>query len=160
MFRLNKSRGIGFINVICSLAILMIAITYITSFKVREIKLKKYNAEMNKSVVLMEALRNEITYNYTYDEIKELFVNCLSLNNGKYISENKLFINGDNLNLDSLNTKGLREILDKFENNKETYLEITANNDEEKIIKINLTFFINGIQSNKIISTTLYKGEY
>lgn len=160
MFKLNKSRGIGFIDVICSLAILMIAITYIASFKVKEIKLKKYNTEMNKSAVFMEALKNDITYNYTYEEIEKLLIEHLHSNNSNYTYENKLFINGNNLNLDSLNTKGLEEILDKFENNKETYLEITANNDEDKIIKINLIFFINGIQSNKTIRTTLYKGEY
>ncbi len=154
MSKLNKSKGITLLEVICSLCIFTIMFLYIMNCYIRNVRLSKYNDEMNQTIQFVEALKNNLIYKCTYEEIKNIFY--------LYTDENAVeafYINKENINIDILYHKEFKEIISR-EHNDPIFLEFRAKSIDENVININLKINIRSFIGDQTIETEIYKGDY
>lgn len=154
MFKLNKFKGFTLIEVICSLSIFAIIFAYIMNFQLRDIRLSKYNDEMNRAIEFVEALKNNIIYKWEYEEIRHIYYSLL---NGDL--KEKLYINKDNINIEELENKEIKDIVSKHCYSP-MFIEFQVRGIDENVIKISLRFNVNSDIGKEVIETQVYKGDY
>lgn len=154
MSKLNKSKGITLLEVICSLCIVTIMFLYTMNCYLRSVRLSKYNDEMNATIQFVEALKNNLIYKCTYEEIKDIF--------HLYTDENTVetfYINKENIDIDILEHKEFKEIISR-EYNDPTFLEFRVKSIDDNVININLKINIRSFIGDQTIETEIYKGDH
>ncbi|MCY6370332.1 hypothetical protein [Clostridium ganghwense] len=149
MFRLNKckKKGIGMVEVVCSMAIFFLLSSFILSIKINNLKLNSYNRQVNEYVEFLDSLKEDIYYNYNYDDIKVME------------SKNLVIINKENISLESLKIEGAKNIFTSEEIKHRPYLIMSIEDDKE-VLKINLELYVNIQNHNKVMRAVCFKGEY
>lgn len=145
MFKLNKRRkkGIGMIEIVCSIAIFLILSSFIFSIKINNLKLNISNRKMNEYIEFLEALKGEMYCNHNYQDIIEMK------------NMNLLTINKENINLDSLKNKDINSIFTEERKEEIPYLVMSIEDDKE-VLKISFQLYA----QNEIIKNVWFKGAY
>lgn len=145
MLGLKSKKGFSLIEVICSMAILMIMLAVFFNISSNAIALKKYNIELENNITFLEGLKNNIRYNMSCEEVLELWHN------------NKLYIHGENLNLEALKNKSIRSIFSSDQPEKKPYL--VMNIEESRVLEIHMNLYSN-LKNKKIFNFRFYMGKY
>lgn len=145
MFKLSKCRkkGVGMIEIVCSIAIFLILSSFVFSIKINNLKLNISNRKMNEYIEFLEALKGEMYCNYNYQDIIEMK------------NKNLLIINKENINIDSLKNKDIKSIFTGKRKEDIPYLIMSIEDDKE-VFKISFQLYA----QNKVIKSIWFKGAY
>lgn len=153
MFKLKKSKGYSLIEVICSLAILLILISYLISYQYQYYNLKKHNIDIANGIGFLEGVCNNLKFHYSYEEL----INFLNYN--AIASEKTFYINKNNLKLEELNTNGLMDILSDKQGTY-PYLKLCFNLTDENIITVDLFYVYMSTDAEESLNFRFTKGDY
>ncbi|QGU95136.1 hypothetical protein GOM49_08560 [Clostridium bovifaecis] len=159
MHKLNKNKGYSLIEVVWSLAIFFILLSFILSMEIRNLNFKRYSLEIGKYSEFLEVLKNTLVFNNEYEDIRAI-VNAKGNLDSQYSFNTKLFINSENLNLESLKNKELAEVFTLEKSNDLPYLEMDIEDKADGIMKIDLNLIFKMMNQTKKIGTSFYKGDY
>lgn len=146
MWKLNRKSGVSLIEVLCSISIFLIIFTSALTAHLNNLKLEKYNEELNKYIYVLEAVKKEILFNTSYEDIKSIY------NSGKK------FIPKDKLSFDNIKNLEIKNLFISTDQYNDTYLEMNIT--EEDILKIALQLHIRFQNKEEIIKCNFYKGNY
>lgn len=142
--RINK--GNGLIEIIISILMFFFMINFIIKIELNNYKLQKSNKLMNDYLLFFEGIKNEIKYNYDYEDIKQLMLS------------KKMIINSDNINMKKLKENNLYQIFSVTRKDELPYLKLKIVEDN-KVLEINLELCFKTINRTKTIETKVYKGD-
>lgn len=145
-WNLNIKKGYSLIEVICSITLFSTLFITILSMQVNNLRIKKVSSEIYNCDVFMEAAKNNIIYNCSYDEIRKLDF------------EKKYYISKENLQIDKIKEKGIQNLFVANKPLDGSYLMI--NIEEGKVVKLNLKLYEKIRNDTKIMECEIYKGKY
>ncbi|MCY6483740.1 hypothetical protein OW763_05175 [Clostridium aestuarii] len=146
--RKNEHKGIGIIDVVCSLAIFFVLLIFIFSIKMNALNLRNNNEKVVKYIEFVEALKNVIYYNHNFNEIETL------------VNTNKVVINKGDISLESIKNKDLEDIFVRNSSKEMPYLIMKVEEDDGEVVKLSLNLHFINKNKNKTIKCICYKGEY
>ena len=94
----KTEKGFSLIEAIISTAVFMIILSYIASMYAKVINIKNENKLIYEYTAFIEALKNNMEYNMTYDDLQSLY------------THSKLYIYSDDINIDLLKNKDIKSI--------------------------------------------------
>jgi|GEM_PF-1704233 len=94
MFQSLTKKGFTLVEVICSLGVFSIIFICVMSFDVTSLNMQKDIKTINNNVLIIESLKNNIIYNMSFDQIKQLQI------------DEKFYINKENMTFDKIKTGG------------------------------------------------------
>ncbi|WMJ81390.1 hypothetical protein RBU49_03790 [Clostridium sp. MB40-C1] len=142
----NTKKGIGIIEILCSMAVLLILCNFAFSTKIHVLKLNKCNKKLNQYVGFLDSLKEDMYFNYSFEEIQNLR-NCKNF-----------MINKENINTQSIKDKGIN-IFEKESSNEKPYLVMNIEDDNE-VLKIELMLYVDINNKSKTLKSICFKGEY
>lgn len=146
MLRSSKKSGYSIVEVLCAITILSITFTGLITLELSNLKLKKYNEEIIRYTYVLDALKQEIMFNCSYDDVKNVF------------NSNRKFIAEENLTLERIKNLSLNELFDASVNTNNAYLSMTVT--DEDILKIDLELHLKLQRKENLIKCEFYKGKY
>lgn len=146
MQRLNKKKGFSVVEVLCAISVMSILSLFIINIQLNNLRLRNYSKEKVKYIAVLEAVKQEILYNSTYEEL-------IVQNN-----QHKNYIDKDKLSLSSLKTLNLDQIFSESCNINNTYIKLNLTTGE--VISLELELHLKFNQSEEIIKTSFSKGDY
>ena len=146
MQKLNKKLGMSLVEIMCAISVMSILSLYILSVQLNNLRLSHYNEEKFLHVTILEAIKEEIISNATYNDLVSLS------------SQNKIYINKDKLSLDRIKSLTLEQIFNENCDNLNTYilLNVTPGN----ILNIDLELHLKLRNTEEVIKCVFYKGNY
>lgn len=159
MFKSNKNKGYSLLEVVYSLSIFFILLSFILSMEIRNLNFKRYDLEISRYGEFLEALKNTLVFNTEYEDIKAIVNTSKNLDSQNNFNT-KLFINNENLNLKSLKNKELTEVFTLEKVTDLPYLEVNIEDKDDGVIKIDLNLIFKNMNQTQKISTSFYKGDY
>lgn len=143
----NKcKKGVGLIEVLCSMAVLLILTSYVFTSRLNVLKVSKENRQLNGYVELLSSLKKNMYFNCTYDDIMEL------------IKDDRLYIDKSNLSVKNLKENKL-QVFTKSNTNEKPYLKMDIENHGE-VLKLELNLYVDVNKKNKVLKAVCYKGAY
>lgn len=94
----KTEKGFSMIEAILSTAMFMIILSCIVNMYAKVINIKNENKLIYQYTAFMEALKNNMEYNMTYDDLQNLY------------TDSKLYIYSGDINIDSLKNKDIKSI--------------------------------------------------
>lgn len=94
----------------------------------------------------MEAAKNNIIYNCSYDEIQKLAL------------ENRYYISKENIQEDKIKEKGITNLFTQNKPLEEPYIAIDI--EQGKVLKLNLKLHTKIKNNTKVMECEIYKGKY
>jgi prepilin-type N-terminal cleavage/methylation domain-containing protein len=146
MQKLNKKSGVSLVEIMCAIGVMSILSLYILTFHLNNLRLSGYNKNKLMYVTALEAIKEEMISNATYNDL-------LSLS-----SQNKRYINKDKLTLNSIKSLTLEQIFNDSCNNLNTYIVLNITTGE--ILKIELELHLKLRNTEEVIKCLFYKGNY
>jgi hypothetical protein len=146
MWKLSKKQGISLIEVVCTIGIISLVAGFIMTMHLSVLKIKAYNREKSKCLFALEALKEEIIHNYTYEEIRQLSV------------RHKNIINNDQLIVDNIKDFDLEDLVSDSRNSEKSYLEINV--EDGFILKIEFRLHVLRNSKEEIYKYEFLKGNY
>lgn len=143
---LNK-KGFTLVEVLCSLGVFSIIFICMMSFDVSSLKMKKDIKTMNNNVLIMGALKNNIIYSLTFEELEQLK------------TEKKFYINSENMTFDKIKIPLMDVFTDKAYNNS-PYMELRFSVPELKVYKLNLSLYCYKPSKTLELQCNFYKGDH
>ena len=146
MFQLSK-KGFTLVEVLCSISVFSIIFICMMSFDKASLNIKNDIKNINNYVLTMEAIKNNIIYSMSFEELKELEKN------------KSFFVNGEDMNFDKSKTN----ILSVFTNSRPTdipYMELTLFNDELNVYKVKLLLHTGKTKDLEELQCNFYKGKH
>lgn len=137
MWKLKTNNGFTLVEILCSISIFSVMFAMIITIELKNISLHNENLMLRDYKYFMESLKNDIKFNWNYEELKQLL--------GK-----QMYIRGDNINITMLKEGRGREILTTEKPDCLPYIEIgIQGNDVIKIdLKLHYKFFTSQKESN------------
>lgn len=145
MSELKNKKGFSIIEVVCGTALLTIFISIIFTVRSGTINFRRYNTEIENNIVFIEALKNNMLYNMTYEDI-------VKLKNSK-----KHYVNSENLKLDSLVNHNFNTIFSEELPHNKPYISIDY--EENEILRIEIKLYTK-LRNDKILNCIFYRGNY
>ncbi|WP_411679216.1 prepilin-type N-terminal cleavage/methylation domain-containing protein [Clostridium thailandense] len=145
-WNLSIKKGYSLIEVMCSITIFSTLFITVLSIQINNLKIKSINNEIYNYSVFLEAAKNNIMYNCSYDEIQKLDF------------EKKYYISKENLQIDKIKDKGIQNLFVTEKPLDGAYLVI--NIEEGKVMKLNLKLYEKIRKGTKVIECEFYKGKY
>ncbi|MCI1943734.1 prepilin-type N-terminal cleavage/methylation domain-containing protein [Clostridium luticellarii] len=142
----TNSRGFTLIEVLCSVAIFSVLFMSAFFIQLNVLKVKDYNEEINRCTLIMEHVKNNIIYNFDYEDVLKLY------------KDSKIYINCSNLNIEDIENTGADELFSDVKPAKEPY--VILNVTEGKVLKINLRLYRNTYRRIVVDECEFYKGNY
>ena len=142
----NINKGYSLIEVICSITVFSILFITILSIQLNNLKLKKTSNEIHNNTIFMEAAKNNIIYNCSYDEIQKLAL------------ENRYYISKENIQEDKIKEKGITNLFAQDKPSEEPYIAIDI--EQGKVLKLNLKLYTKIKDNTKVMECEIYKGKY
>lgn len=109
-------------------------------------KIQKYYRKIYTYSLFEEYVKNNIIYNCTYDQIAQLRM------------QNRLYISGDNINLNNTNSTEFTNI---FMNNipkQKPYIQMNIKGDN--VLKIDIKLYTQEMNKKEVMECEVYKGKY
>ncbi|AKN34010.1 hypothetical protein Ccar_25520 [Clostridium carboxidivorans P7] len=146
MLILKKKKGFTLIEVLC--AITLFSTLFITCLRteLNALTLEKYNQSMKKYLVCMEYIKNNMIYNFNYNDIQNL------KDQGRYYCS----INTEEL--DNIKGENLSKLFTKSKPGNKPYMVMSI--DGEKVYKVNLKLYVQILNKERIMECEFYKGKY
>ncbi|QAT40040.1 prepilin-type N-terminal cleavage/methylation domain-containing protein [Clostridium sp. JN-9] len=145
---MQKSRikkGFSLIEVLCAFMIFSIVFTGVMKIMLNALELKKQNELMKNQSEFLYAVKYNIMYNISYDNLLYIY-DCGKKN-----------INGNKLTLDYIKDHGLEEILS---NNTDYILPYGIMEIEKgEVLKVNVKIVNSEKNNKKNLNITFYKGK-
>jgi prepilin-type N-terminal cleavage/methylation domain-containing protein len=145
MLKSNKKKGFSLLEQLCAMSIFSIMSISIITIQLNNLRLREYNKEILEYSSVLEALKQEILNNYSYDYIKNIY------------SSNKRYVNKDMLNISSIRSSNLNQIFADSYDNSNTYL--TLGMAEGEVLKIHMEIHVQ-LKKEEIITCEFNKGNY
>lgn len=145
MLKSNKKKGFSLLEQLCAMSIFSIMSISIITIQLNNLRLREYNKEILEYSSVLEALKQEILNNYSYDYIKDIY------------SSNKRYVNKNMLNISSIRNNNLNQIFDESYDNSITYLVLEMA--EGEALKIHLEIHVK-LNKEEIIICEFNKGNY
>jgi prepilin-type N-terminal cleavage/methylation domain-containing protein len=146
MLKLSNKSGFTIVEVLCSISIISVLLLCITTLQLNNLRLKNYNKEKLDYITVVDALKEEIINNSTYNDV-------LSLSN-----LNKKFVNKEKLNISCLRDLSLEQLCDEYCDYSNTFIRINISPGE--LLRIELELHIKLKLHEEIIKCEFYKGDY
>lgn len=146
MLKLNKKKGFSIIEQLCALSIFSILTICVISLQLNNLRLRDYNRQILLYSSVLEALKQEILYNYSYCNVKDVY-----FLNKRYISQDKLTIS-------SVRTSDLNQLFSESEGIANTYLILSIVDGE--VLKIHMELHVKFKYKEEIIVCEFNKGNY
>ncbi|URZ06835.1 prepilin-type N-terminal cleavage/methylation domain-containing protein [Clostridium felsineum] len=134
MFKLRNKKGFALVEVICAFSVFSILFLFAVSLRVDEVKMKKVNDDIQNYTYYIDAVKNEMIFNYTPMDIDNL-----SRQEKIYLSKNKI--------LDNQSQVDLKE--DRAVGNAYPYITVSYLN-ENGALKITLKLYTDIMGKEKI----------
>jgi prepilin-type N-terminal cleavage/methylation domain-containing protein len=146
MLKLNKKSGMSLVEIMCAISVMSILSLCILTFQLNNLRLSNYNKDKLMYVTALEAIKEEIISNATYNDL-------LSLR-----SQNKIYVNKDKLNISSIKSLTLEHIFNESCNNLNTYMLLNIITGE--VLNIELELHFKRKNTEEVIKCVFYKGNY
>lgn len=146
MLILKKKKGFTLIEVLC--AITLFSTLFITCLRteLNALSLKKYNQSMKKYLVCMEYIKNNMIYNFSYNDIQNLK------------NQERCYCSINAGNLDKFKGENLNNLFVKSRPENKSYL--VMNVDGDRVYKVNLKLYVQILKEERILECEFYKGSY
>ena len=143
---LKKKKGFTLIEVLC--AITLFSTLFITCLRIEldALTLEKYNKSMKKYLIGMEYIKNNMIYNFTYNDLKNLK------------DQRKYYCLINTEELDNFKGENFKKLFSKSKPENEPY--IVMNIDGDKVYKISLKLYVKILNKERIMKCEFYKGKY
>lgn len=142
----SKSSGFTIIEVLCSLFVVTLLLTFILNVQLSNIMIARQNEKTKEYALFMEALKNNIIYNWNKNDVQNIK------------NENKIYIKDENIDIDNTKRNFGLDILESEIPDRLPYAAIFISQD--KIFKITLELHYNVVGKEKIIKMEAYKGNH
>jgi prepilin-type N-terminal cleavage/methylation domain-containing protein len=146
MLKSNKKKGFSLIEQLCAISILSILSICIITIQLNNIRLKEYNKQVFLYCSVLEALKQEIIFNYSYDYVRQIY------------NSNKKYIVKDMLTINNLRSNDLNNIFSENSDMKNTYLLLNVVDGE--VLKIHMELHLKLNYKEEIIECEFNKGNY
>lgn len=146
MQKSNKNKGFSLIEQLCAISILSIFTICIITIQLNNIRLKEYNKQIFLYSNVLEALKEEILCNYSYDNVK-----------GTYNS-NKKYVSKDMLTINKIRSNDLNNIFSDNTDTSKTYLLLSLIDGE--VLKIHMELHVKLNYKEEILVCEFKKGNY
>ena len=145
MLKLRSKSGFTLVEILCSLGVFSIIFISMLSYEVTYLNIKKKTSIVNDNVFIMEAIKNNIIYKMTFEEIEQLQ------------SENRFFINKENMTFNKCNTDLIGTFSEQADAEK-PYLKLSFLKYEFKVYSLSLS--LNSGKPNDVVELkcNFYKG--
>lgn len=146
MLNLRSSKGFTLIEVLCSISVFSILFMSALAIQTTSYKIQKYYRKIYTYSLFEEYVKNNIIYNCTYDQIAQLRM------------QNRLYISGDNINLNNTNSTEFTNI---FMNNipkQKPYIQMNIKGDN--VLKIDIKLYTQEMNKKEVMECEVYKGKY
>ncbi|AYD40610.1 type II secretion system protein [Clostridium fermenticellae] len=146
MLSLKNNKGFTLIEVMLSISLFSILFISALSVQTASYRIQKYCKKMYTYSIFEEYVKNNLLYNCTYDEIQQLR------------SQTRIYMEYYNINSENIDRLKFTKM---FVNNipgQKTYIKLDISGD--KILKINIGLYSEGINKRKIMECEIYKGKY
>lgn len=144
MWRLSIKNGFSIIEVSCSILIFSIIFSMLITIELRSINLHNESLKLRDYKYFMEALKDDIQFNWNYEDVKLL--------SGKYI-----YIEGSNINIAKLEQGRAEDILKSQITKSLPYIEINVQGNDLMTIDIKLYYKL--FLSDKVSEIKFLKGK-
>jgi len=145
MLKSNKKKGFSLIEQLCAMSIFFILSISIITIQLNNLRLKEYNKEILIYSSILEALKQEILYNNSYDNVKEIY------------NSNKRYVTKEMLNISTIKNNNLNHIFSESYDYKDTYLLLRLVDGE--VLKIHMEIHVK-LKKEEIIECEFNKGNY
>ncbi|EJO5346971.1 type II secretion system protein [Clostridium botulinum] len=146
MWNLKVKKGFVIIEILCALSIFIMILGGALVVSKNASKIKCEYSEREKYIGFLQGVKNEVMYNFTYKDLKELK------------KENKLYINKDEMNWDFYENKDTKILFTNVLPKKQPYIEMKIS--ENQVFKINLILNYKERNKEKTVQCEFYKGRY
>lgn len=146
MLKSNKKKGFSLIEQLCAISVLSILSICIITIQLNNIRLKEYNKQVFLYCSVLEALKQEIICNYSYDNVRQIY------------NSNKKYIVKDMLTINNLRSNDLNNIFSENSDMKNTYLLLNVVDGE--VLKIHMELHLKLNYKEEIIECEFNKGNY
>lgn len=142
MLKLRSKKGFALVEVMCAFSIFSILFLFAVDLKVDELKMKKFNDEVMGYTYYLDAVKNEIIFNYDNSDIENL------KGKGKIcLSKQDILSSKCTTDLKTIETCNL---------NSYPYV-IVGNSDESGKTKVNLKLYTKILGKEKVFVCTFTK---
>ena len=144
--KLSRMKGFSMIEVLCSLMIISIALSYVFHTEMNYIKTRNYLEARDQKTKILEAVVTELTYNCSYQDISNLS------------ESGKVYISKENLNLDNFMNSDIKTVFSVVNKNEKPYISLYIIKD--KVIKVTANMYFKLMNKEEMIKCDFYKGNY
>ncbi|MBW9151881.1 type II secretion system protein [Clostridium estertheticum] len=141
-----SKKGFTLIEVLCSLGVFSIIFICMMSFDKACINMKKDIKNINNDVIIMEAIKNNIIYSMTFNELEQLKTN------------KNFFVNKENMNFDKIKTN-VKQVFSDYASTQNPYIELRLIKDELNVYNVKLLLHT-GKKDIEELRCNFYKGCY
>jgi prepilin-type N-terminal cleavage/methylation domain-containing protein len=146
MQKLNKNKGFSLIEQLCAISIFSIISICVITIQLNNLRLKDYNSQILIYSSVLEALKQEMLKNNSYDNILQIY------------NLNKRFVSKEMLNMNSIRENNLNQIFCESANTQNTYLILNLTQGE--ILNIHMELHVKLNYKEEIIVCDFIKGNY
>ena len=145
MLKLISKKGFTLVEILCSLGVFSIIFVSMMSYEVTYLNVKRKTSIINDNIFIMEAIKNNIIYNMTFEEIEQLQ------------SENRIFINKENMTFNKCNTALMNAFSEQADAEK-PYIKLSFLKCEFKVYSLNLSLHAGKPNDVLELQCNFYKG--
>lgn len=145
MLKSISKKGFTLVEVLFSLGVFSIIFICVMSYEVTSLNMKKNIKTINNNVLIMEALKNNIIYSMTFEELEQLQKN------------NRTFINKENMTLDKIRIA----VMDAFSDQAtitNPYIQLSFLKCESKVYSLRLSLYAGKPNDVLELQCNFYKG--
>lgn len=145
MLKLISKKGFTLVEILCSLGVFSIIFVSMMSYEVTYLNVKRKTSIINDNIFIMEAIKNNIIYNMTFEEIEQLQ------------SENRIFINKENMTFNKCNTALMNAFSEQADAEK-PYIKLSFLKCEFKVYSLRLSLQAGKPNDVLELQCNFYKG--
>jgi len=146
MWKFKTKSAFTLVEVMCSIGIFSLLFITALTIELNAIKIRKYNKDICETSILIEALKNNIIGNTTYNELKSLK------------ESNKIYINKEFLKLSKLKVYKVYDATSVSIDNSEEYVKL--NLAEGTVIEVEIELHTKNNNIEEVTKCKVYKGNY
>ncbi|MEY7999436.1 type II secretion system protein [Clostridium sp. Mt-5] len=140
------NKGFTLIEVLCSITVFSLLFMTALFIQLDTVKVKKYNEGVSSCTLIMEYVKNNIIYNFSREDILDLYKN------------GRIYINCNEIKFEDIEEIEAGNLFSDVKPMKEPY--IVLNVMENNVLKINLQLYRKTYGKIKVDECEFYKGNY
>lgn len=141
----SKKSGFTIIEVMCAISVFTVLFMTSIAIRINTMHMKIYNNSMEKYTEYINNIRNEILSNTSNEDIASM------------INLKEVYINGDNINNESIKNSKITEIYTTTMPAQKPYIKISFY--DGSLIEVNLNMHVDVLKKEEIINCKFYRGK-